>query len=921
MKKAAPSFLEFCRIGDAHSNVYLVGSLAKRVTIYSQQVRALNLIWALFETGRLRAGQELAVIGAGAAGLTAAAAGAQKGLKVRIIERHGGPLEVQANNRQRWLHPHLYDWPNEEYEYTDNAFLPILNWHADYAERVVAQMLKSWQRLQKDFDIQAYYGAPQLNFSGEDRLFVSARGRDKNGEDAELVNQRFDAVILAVGFGLEKGDLAHQWSYWDEDDLDGDFRISDQNKTWIISGSGDGGLTDLMRLCIRRFRHAKVLSLFSGRAVPLRKLKEQLTNITRLTDATEIHEAFCAHLEISDLAERLKPTVRAGGPGRVTLATASPLYGPHSSILNRLIVRILQHLGAFTLISSKVEITPQGDKFHARWKAGEGDFDYAIERHGPEAELKQEQWKSFQVDLDELKKKWEPLREIDAQDFTKKRLWSPRYFNPVRYGSHGDLQPRTFQELMMLHGVGAERLQVTKIVETKYTRFVYELEGLQVSEGAISGFWLFFRTTGGSIGEPIHKKHNDKLGEIWWERHVSQPSDDVEYEQVPLARYWQGTRSGIVWFERPLTVDSGPVNLKWEIRALACDVLTAWESLQLYGERHIKRADKHEAQVPVEYLSRVVWFPVKKLVIKTTAPELTAAGPYEKTFFWAGDLGEWQGTSESEARVLFLNPAPDSVGRWLETQPSGSTVKVSRDEETDRTFWELEISDPKTNYWYTLEWKLPSIEVLELSSLFSQVDIWKKALSQISDLVKQAVPASRGGYREEFKKLSQEIAKDLGISENDFDVSLMSYRNSELGVGEMFVVGAVFRGDYSEELSDFKLPFGAGVAGRCFREGNRGVRYSKREAIQDRSAPQYYLKLPNHMEHELMVSVPVFANPPVGVPQGFEPARLCFGVLSVGFLQFDQRAADADPQLMSTLSKKATTLVSSLLQKYLIDSL
>ena len=39
--------------GSASPPVFIVGSFARRVTIYSQQVRATNLVYALLRTGRL----------------------------------------------------------------------------------------------------------------------------------------------------------------------------------------------------------------------------------------------------------------------------------------------------------------------------------------------------------------------------------------------------------------------------------------------------------------------------------------------------------------------------------------------------------------------------------------------------------------------------------------------------------------------------------------------------------------------------------------------------------------------------------------------------------------------------------------------------------------------------------------------------
>ena len=50
------------------SDVYLLGCFASNVTFHSQQRRAFNLIWALFEEGRLSSGKKTAVVGGGLAG-------------------------------------------------------------------------------------------------------------------------------------------------------------------------------------------------------------------------------------------------------------------------------------------------------------------------------------------------------------------------------------------------------------------------------------------------------------------------------------------------------------------------------------------------------------------------------------------------------------------------------------------------------------------------------------------------------------------------------------------------------------------------------------------------------------------------------------------------------------------------------------
>src|SRR4051812_41798380 len=90
---------------------YALGCFGKMVTFYSQQRRALNLVWALFKTGRLEQGSSLAVVGGGLAGLTAAAAAASKGCEVTLFEANQDILHLQRTNGSRYVHPQISYWP------------------------------------------------------------------------------------------------------------------------------------------------------------------------------------------------------------------------------------------------------------------------------------------------------------------------------------------------------------------------------------------------------------------------------------------------------------------------------------------------------------------------------------------------------------------------------------------------------------------------------------------------------------------------------------------------------------------------------------------------------------------------------------------------------------------------------------------
>src|ERR1700688_2953983 len=123
-KSEALDFLRAFQVPN-YRNVFILGCFARYATVCSQQVRALNLIKALIASETIC--KKIAIVGAGASGLTAAAGAQARGIRAIVLERRGGILEFLRNNRQRWLHPHIYDWPNELYPVDEEARLPLLN--------------------------------------------------------------------------------------------------------------------------------------------------------------------------------------------------------------------------------------------------------------------------------------------------------------------------------------------------------------------------------------------------------------------------------------------------------------------------------------------------------------------------------------------------------------------------------------------------------------------------------------------------------------------------------------------------------------------------------------------------------------------------------------------------------------------------
>ncbi len=66
-------------------------------------------------------------------------------------------------------------------------------------------------------------------------------------------------VILAIGFGRESARADYQ-TYWQDSPLNSE---QEGRLKWLVSGFGDGALTDLMRLCVKHFRHVDFVESFA----------------------------------------------------------------------------------------------------------------------------------------------------------------------------------------------------------------------------------------------------------------------------------------------------------------------------------------------------------------------------------------------------------------------------------------------------------------------------------------------------------------------------------------------------------------------------------------------------------------------------------------------------------------------------------
>lgn len=406
-------------------NVFVLGCYSKAVTIYSQQIRALNLIDALVKEGRLTSASTVAVIGGGIGGLTAAAGAAIRGAcKVTVFERSPITMPIQRQSHLRFVHPRVYEWPWLPLG-NDQADLPVLDWTADSAAKVVGQIEDAWEALRALPHIGSRLGQVKTR-SGELALKRATTELTIDG-----TSHRFDLVILAVGFGLD--DTEHNLGYWDDERKKFE---KDTELVWWIAGVGDGGLTDLMWRCMLNFRHEALLRKIDA------VLQENDRQLLREIGGLPFSDSPCPGRKesVEGAFRRIAAEVsvkaqidwaNSGVKDVVLLGDREKLYGNNSSVLNRLIVACLEERNAFRFVPGKLTKVEQRDNRIEMEITDPSDrvekvaCDRLICRFGPKHILPLH-FPEIHHACKRLATKWQQLSV--AQDFTRRPLYRAEDF-------------------------------------------------------------------------------------------------------------------------------------------------------------------------------------------------------------------------------------------------------------------------------------------------------------------------------------------------------------------------------------------------------------------------------------------------------------------------------------------------------------
>lgn len=298
-----------------------------RLTLYSQQCRALNLVCALRQRYDGLEKRRIAVIGAGAAGLTAATALRAIGVPrdhLTIYEQSASPLYTQRWSFKRFLHPRLFHWPERHWD-KGQADIPVGDWTAGYAADVREQILSDCTPLDVEFCTLVKDVVPS---TGRDEAATVIHRRL---DESACREERFELVLVATGFPSEQPvEATVGGTYWHSRD-----GLDELRGSIHVIGDGDGGLTEILMMLIDRFGHAAIEQLC--RRLPL----DSIDRLHAKDLEAQGNPSARADLERKDIEcpdiTKLFENLNLGSDRNIAVHAKNPLSGS-SFLLNRALV-------------------------------------------------------------------------------------------------------------------------------------------------------------------------------------------------------------------------------------------------------------------------------------------------------------------------------------------------------------------------------------------------------------------------------------------------------------------------------------------------------------------------------------------------------------------------------------------------------
>jgi hypothetical protein len=276
---------------DAHQVVpgfFVISGPLAPISIRDQMIRGQWLVERLLEQGRIApvpseglpdSEMPLVIIGAGAAGVTAALTAVKDRVRALVIERSSAPFGRQTASATRWIDPMQYDWPAASW--AGSTYPPIgttpLPYIAARAKLLALHWSVVWQRelLRNRGFLQVRYRTRVVGIRPIYPAGSTVPYFDLTLSDGSKISAQ--AFIWAAGFGAERCEILNLRlpgkpvkfrgvPFWGNDALEKPgCGIGGSNPRIAILGGGDGAIQDALRALTKQ---KSVRDIYSSLKLP-----------------------------------------------------------------------------------------------------------------------------------------------------------------------------------------------------------------------------------------------------------------------------------------------------------------------------------------------------------------------------------------------------------------------------------------------------------------------------------------------------------------------------------------------------------------------------------------------------------------------------------------------------------------------------
>lgn len=236
-------------------DIYVLnGGIEKRMSTLSQQFRAVSLVGALIKEKIIKPETRIVIIGAGIAGLTAAATALTRGCKNVEVYEKGDRIAPTYEKSERLIDPRLYEWPTIGWT-SGKAELPLLDWDKESGKVITENLRAQWTGWEAVFE-KTTGGRP--NIGRLNMIFNKTINPNQIKDGRSEFADKSIIKIVAIGFGKPKfpNNLEHdlcnpnrKWEhdYWKHHPE----KVKTTDKIGVI-GAGDGGLAVAISYALRQ---------------------------------------------------------------------------------------------------------------------------------------------------------------------------------------------------------------------------------------------------------------------------------------------------------------------------------------------------------------------------------------------------------------------------------------------------------------------------------------------------------------------------------------------------------------------------------------------------------------------------------------------------------------------------------------------